>query len=290
MIQRIGRGRGSSNSGDTAEGNVNFLGIDWDRIAKEAAATDAKYNGPKKQEPLRVSQTNRGNMYSQKNQHRISFLENDVPTPVQKEAETVEKSLPSRMSSNGSISSDHLQSSRAVARLSSVDGDGSVSNFGGPSRYMKSETAPSIWDSGKLQRAAQQMADSRKSIHEEKEAQQQYRRSVRQQALDNLVEGLASVDTRKASHVSTASDQTVPSEVSDQVRYTRETRNISIFDSMENQKDFARLNSMTAGERLSARKKAEREQRDQSWRDGGRSVNTKQYVSNLFDMLSNQEK
>jgi hypothetical protein len=294
-IQRVGNGRGSSDRASTAESSLSFLGKDWNKVAQEAAAINEKYNGPKETQPLRVSQSNRGNMYSQKNQHRINFLDgNSVPQPEAKKAQQIDYSALAKKLETRFNPENRLHTSQSVARLSSsdtqVDNTNTISNFGGPSKYMKGQTSPSIWDTDRLARAAQEIADSRQDTRNEKVAQQEYRRSVRQQALDNLTTMLEGVDQRKSSHISTASDQVVPSEAKDQARYERGSRNISIFDPIENQDAFARLGQSSAGERLSQRKAAERSQRDQSWRSGGKSVSTREKVSGLFDMLSNQSR
>lgn len=285
MIQPVGRNK-NRNGGENV---IGFLNTDFEKLASEVKATNNKYNTPKEQR-LNVSKQTAGSMYSQKNQHRIEFLDgNSVPAPAVKEAEKVDPVLPSKLPSNYSSydPQNRLQNDKAVARLSSV-GEGGVGEYGGPSRQIKSESAPSIWDSEKLVRMRAEI-DAKTATQQEKAAQQEYRKTVRQQAHDKLVEALQNVDTRKASNVSSAADQTVSD---DSARFGHTRRNLSIFDTMSGQTEFNSLPAKTAGEQLSAKKEEARSAKDESWRSGGRVMSSKDSMNRLFDIMmeSSQKK
>ena len=269
MIQPIGRGR---------ENKIGFLDTDWDSVKKEAEAINEKYNGTSKAQRLNISKQTSGNMYSQKNQNRVNFLEGDsVPTPEKKEAQAINPNSPTK-SSYQFEPTNLLQSTKSV-RSSRT---GIISDNGGPIRQIKTETSNSIFDTEKLSRAVEDL-DKRTQTQRLREAETQARQDLRKSALEKLTEQLASVDQRKASSISPAGDQTVPE---GSARFSKLSRNISIFDCLGKEpEDFARLPEKTMGEKIAENRKTEAEKVDDSWKAGGRVRTSKQVVNDLFDAM-----
>ena len=274
MIQPVGKGENSINS---------IFDMNWDKFAAEADAINDKYNQPKKQE-VRLAKQTSGSMYSTKNQHRIAFPfeENGgVVKPDIKPEKDVEMTGTRKLQrSFNPKESNYLQSSKSVSSIEHTASEGSNR------KYLKSESSNSIWNSNKLQEMAQ---DSQDRVREEKEAQESAKRTMRQQAHDNLVEALQSIDQRKASHISSVSDI----QASEEAVFDKPTRNMSIFDFLgnDNPQDFARLETLSEGESLSRKKAARKEEvaQDDSWKSGGKIVSSKSVTDRLFDALNRSE-
>ena len=269
MIQPIGKG----------EDKIGFLSMDFEKLAQEVSAVNDKYNAPKAEKELVVTRRNSGNMYSQKNQNKIAFLDGKIDTAPEKVVDNSPIDSPTNKLATRFDPNNRLHTEKAVARLSSSEG---ITDIGGPVKYMKSESAPSIWDNDKLQNLAKQ-ADSRDVIRQEKEATIERSKSMRQEGVDNLVKALADVDQRKASNISPAGDQIVSE---DSARFTKVTRNISIFDVMEQKPEFARLAEKTLGEKMSEEKAKKSAEKDNSWKNGGKVVSSKDATNRLFDTLN----
>jgi len=271
MIQPVGKGR---------EGKISLFETDWDAVAKEAAAINEKYNGTPKEQRLTIAKQTSGNMYSTQNQHRIQFpFEDNVPQPEQKVAQTVQPNAPVKASYKFDPQ-NRLQNSKSI--LSSRTAV--ISDNGGPSAQMQTRTANSIWDDEVLTRLIAEN-DGQTQTERLRQAEAQQREDMRKSALNKLTEQLASVDQRKAAQVMPAGDQTVSE---DQARFSKVSRNISIFDTLTGAEDFARLPEQTIGEKIAQNRREEREQVDESWRAGGRVKTSKQVVNSLFDALMRQ--
>jgi hypothetical protein len=268
-LQRIGGG----------ENNIPSLDINWEKVQKEIQATDDKYN-TKPEQRLRLSKQTTGNMYSTKNQHKIDFLENDVPQPESKKAEVIDPNVPSRLNSIFDPE-DRLQSNNSI-RSAACHSKG-VTDMGGPSKYIKSESSPSIWDNDKLTRLFDTQ-DSRDKVEEEKQDTKSSRQSMKDERLNLLVDGLSGTDQRKTATVLPAGDQSVSD---DQSRFGKPTKNLSIFDFMGNEQlaEFSNLPKSTGGERVSQYKSEQNSQHDESWREAKTPVTSNGIVNSLFDSL-----
>lgn len=273
MIQPVGKGR---------EGKIGFLDTDWDAVAKEAAAINDKYNGTPKEQRLLVAKQTVGSLHKQQYQQKIGFLEeNSVPQPEVKEAQAVQPNAPTK--ANYRFDPQNLlQSSKSVKSSRTA----TITDMGGPSAQMQTRTSNSIWDNEKLTRLIAEN-DDRTQTERLREAEAQARVDMRKSALDKLTEQLADVDQRKTSSIAPAGDQTVSE---DQARFSKVSRNISIFDCMGDQQaeEFSRLPEKTVGEKIAEARRNEREEVDESWRAGGRVKTSKQVVNSLFDALMRQ--
>lgn len=271
MIQPIGNG----------ENKMSMLDIDWNQVAKEAQAIDDKYNAPKEQRNNVTRQTS-GNMYSQKNQHRIAFLDGKIaPAPQEKEQPNFDPNLSKKLN-NMFDPENRLQTGNSV--MSARCSEGGITDEKGSGNFMGSVSGNSIWDSEKLQRLAGD--DPQKISAEAKQQVVEERKTLRQETNDKLAEMLESVDQRKASSISPAGDQTV---AEDSSRHTKLSRNISIFDCLDDSSDFTRLPEMTGGEKVAKSRRESQQKVDDSWRDPKKASTSKDVLNNMFDSLMNQK-
>lgn len=204
-------------------------------------------------------------------QHKISFLETkSEEAPVKKEA-TPEKTLSQiaaeqrskklNNKDNGLMTTHHISSART----------GVITDKGGPSKQIKTETGNSVWDSNKTARLAEAL-DSKTKTQQEKAQIADNRRVAEQQRMNDLAESLRQTDQSKASSVSRLSDQ-------QGTNYKKPATGFSIFDTQ----DFQRLAEKSEGEALSERKAQERSVKDESWKTSGKAVSSKDVMNRLFD-------
>ena len=203
-------------------------------------------------------------------EHKIGFLE-DKKDKIAKSAPKEEKkesikdlaeAMKSKKLSNkddGLMTTHHIRSARA----------GRITNTGGPDTVSSTEALNSIWDSNKLERSAKQM-DSKTRVKQEKDRIVTNRRMAEQKRMDELVENLKDTEQRKDSTVSRASDLSGSN-------YYSPKSGMSIFDN----KEFERLENKTGGEKVSEETKIRNAQKDNSWKNDGKSVSSKK-LQNLF--------
>ena len=268
-LQRIGGG----------EGNIPSLDIDWTKVQKEIQATDDKYNSRQEPKPRLTKQTS-GNMYATKNQHRIGFLEDTPKKAEVKKAEVIDPNMPSHLNSRFNPE-DRLQSGSAI-RSAACHSEG-ITDIGGPSKYIKSESSPSIWDNDKLVRLSNTQ-DSKDRVKEEKQNTINTRQSMKNERLNLLVDGLNGTDQRKTATVAPAGDQSVSE---DQSRFGKPTKNLSIFDFMGDQqsKEFGNLPETTGGEKVSQQRAEQNSQHDETWRETRPLTTNNSIVDNMFESL-----
>lgn len=209
-------------------------------------------------------------------QHKIGFLdgEQSLATPKKKEVQSKQtiqqiaeaqkaKPLSNKYNNSGIMNSQSIFSART----------GVIKDDGGPTKYTKSESSNTLWDSNKTARQMKEI-DSKTRVIQEKAAIADNKRYAEEQRMNTLVEALKSTDLTKGSAVAPVSSYIGSS-------YKNQSNNMSIFDS----KDFERLPEKTAGEQMSADNAARKNVKDDSWRGGGKSVTIKEVVSDFFDSL-----
>ena len=256
MLQRIGK-----------ENKINFLSIDYDKLAKDVH--DMKESREKKPEnkPLISKQTS-GNMYAHKVHTVMNFLNEDNTSTLDKKAEEiVESNLPKKLDNDFSRN-PHLTNKSVFSTRGGV-----ITDIGGPSRQIKTDISNSIWDSNKLQSMIEKKSDQE---FKPKETIEEQRKAIEKQRMDDLVENLKMTDQRKASGITQIG-------LHSGSNYRTPNNAMSIFDT----EDFVRLAEKTEGEKLSENIKAEKET-DKSWRSGKQIRSTKDVVNDLFDKLSNE--
>ena len=153
---------------------------------------------------------------------------------------------------------------------------GTVKDFGGPKKYIKSETSNSIWDSEVIDRQ-KEAQDSKERIQAEKQQIQKLRDDIKQERLDKMVEAIQGTDTRKASTVTRMADAGSDT-------YKAPQNGISIFD----KGDFERIAEKTEGEKIRDRARAPKE-KDESWKEIRGAQSTSKVTSALFDQIFKSE-
>ena len=205
-------------------------------------------------------------------QHRISFLDGEKsseksaeskPTPEKTLKQLSEEQKSKKLSSNFDIgmTSKHISSART----------GDISDMGGPSTFTKSESANTIWDANKNAKAAESMDNKTKTLKDKEEIASN-KREAENERMNDLVDTLKSTIQDKASSISSAGTLSG-------TNYKVSKNNMSIFDNQ----DFMRLTEKTGGEKISDDLKERKGQVDDSWRDGGKVVSSKDVTKKMFD-------
>jgi len=153
-------------------------------------------------------------------------------------------------------------------------GQGTISNIGGSSKYVKSETSNSIWDSNKLESLAKK-EDSGERIKKENKQATLKRENIEKERLDEMVDSLQETDMRRANNVSGIGGFKGS-------KFNMPENNISIFDD----KEFERVPEKTNGEKLA---EIERNKKDDSWKDIRKPTTTKDFFNKMFDEASSEK-
>jgi len=137
-------------------------------------------------------------------------------------------------------------------------------------KYIKCETSDSIWGPGQLKDKLKIKEDKRDNIQktidlEEKMAQQ--RKADVERSKDILATG--------GEVVSFAEDKTSH-------KFNTPSHGIGIFDN----EDFERLPNKTGGEKITDEVKEKQAQIDESWKNNGKSISSKDVMNRMFDNLT----
>ena len=160
---------------------------------------------------------------------------------------------------NGMMTSQHISSART----------GEITDMGGPS--FKNENSNTIWENDKLAHIG---IDNKTKTIQEKEEIATNRREAEQKRMDSLTEVLRTTDQNKASTILLNGTQ-------EGTNYKINHNNMSMFD----EKDFQRLDEKTGGEKISEDVKNKNNQKDESWRNGGKIVTSKDLMNKVVDSL-----
>lgn len=210
-------------------------------------------------------------------QNQISFLSQETIPDIKKAEDNKQdlslsqiikeqKSKKLESHDNGFMTSKHISSART----------GIIGDNGGPSKQIKMESSNSIFDTDKNSAYSKEL-DSKTKTKEAKERIAENRRIAEQHRMDELVSNIKDTMTDKGSSVTPASHLSGSN-------YVKSKNNFSIFDN----KDFERVPEKTAGERLSEENVVRRAQKDESWRNGGKSKTMKESVDSFFGDLFNK--
>ena len=148
---------------------------------------------------------------------------------------------------------------------------GVITNEGGPSTYIKSESSNTIWNKDKTSEASKVLDSKTKTIQDKAQIASN-RRESENKRMNDLTESIKSTIQEKASSVS-------PAGILSGTNYKVSKNNMSIFDN----KDFMRLSDQTGGEKISEDINTRKNQVDDSWRSGGKVVSSKGVTKKLFD-------
>jgi|ETNvirnome_2_130_1030620.scaffolds.fasta_scaffold05528_2 hypothetical protein len=198
----------------------------------------------------------------------ISFLDKTIEAKAAEAAtESNEAPLKPAQKADNSSAIDN----RAGSILSA--GRGSVSDFGGPSKQIGSQTSNSIWDSKIIESLAAKQ-DNGEKIKEENLQLKSNRNAIKEERLDNMAQALQDTDMRKADSVANSGEYSGS-------KYSMPQNNISIFDSAE----FERIPEKTAGEQLT-----KEVVKDDSWKDIKPATKTSDQFNKMFDNMTDNEK
>ena len=211
-------------------------------------------------------------------QHKISFLdeEKSLETPKKKDnkpektiqqlsQEQKSKKLNNKYDDSGIMNGQSIFSAKT----------GVIKDNGGPTKYTKSESSNTLWDSNKTARQMQEIDSKTKTI-QDKQVIVDNKRHAEKQRMDTLIEALKGTDQRKTSAVTPSG----PSSFSG-TNYKNQSNHMSMFDTQ----DFERLPEKTAGEQISEENASRKDMKDDSWRGGGKSVTAKDFTTRFFDSL-----
>ena len=208
-------------------------------------------------------------------QSSINFLNQteDTTTPVdsnKKESMSLselseqQKSKALNNKDDGYMNINHIRSAAA----------GDITDMGGPQKQIKTDISPSIWNNDKLLQMEKELDNKEKTkiaknkIHDVEVVKETNRRT------SNLAEAMQNYLQEK-------SPQRLPDR--DGSNYKSSKNHMSIFDS----KDFENLPQQTDGEKLAESNKNKANEKDNSWKNSGKSKNAQDVVSTMFDNLMN---
>jgi len=205
-------------------------------------------------------------------QHKIKFLDKDVAKEDTKVAEkkankTIEQIAEEQKSRKLNNKDDGLMTSRHISSART----GEITDMGGPKKYTKSETSNTNCEKDKNANSAM---DNKANTIKEKEHIASNRREAEQGRMDDMVEKLKDTMQDKASSISSLNTHSGSN-------YKAPNNNMSMFDT----EDFQRLPKKTTGETLTDEAEKRRAETDMSWRNGGKSINSREVSNRFFDTL-----
>lgn len=160
---------------------------------------------------------------------------------------------------NGLMTEKHIRSART----------GAITDMGGsPDPKISSERSNSIWGANKIRDLPE---DSQTRVKEQKEEIATNKRIAEQKRMDTMIEQLKKTDQTKGESVSPMSHLSGS-------KYYSPKNNMSIFDSEE----FSRLADKTSGEKLSEDVQKKRSQKDESWKNSGKQLTSKDIANKLW--------
>lgn len=149
--------------------------------------------------------------------------------------------------------------------------DGGVSDFGGPSKQIKTLTNNSIWDSDIVKKQSE-FKSSKERTEEEKSNINKYRNSIKQESLDRYADQLSLTETSKESSIKNDS-------TNEGGTFGVSKNNMSIFDDAY---DFSKLPEKTEGEKVSEEARKAKE-KDDSWKINNGTKKMSSLIDSLFE-------
>lgn len=174
---------------------------------------------------------------------------------------------------------DGLMSSKSIASAYyNPDPNNGISDFGGPSKQLKTPISNSIWEPDRANKAT--LSNSKEETRLEKESIASVKLKQEKERINNMVEALKSTDQTKASAINVMNSFQGH-------KFNTSQQNIGIFDNG----DFNRLPKQTDGERVAQENSEKRAQKDESWRTDGKSFSSKDVINRMFDgLMSSKDK
>ena len=206
-------------------------------------------------------------------QHKIKFLDKEETEKASEVKATPKKTINQLAEEQKAKRLDNSFNDLATTKHISSARTGSITNEGGPSKYVKSESSNTIWDADKTAEASKELDSKTKTIQEKAQIASN-KREAEGKRMNDMTEALKSTLQEKTSTVS-------PAGTLSGTNYKVSENGMSIFDN----KDFMRLSDKTGGEKVSEDVQKRKSQVDDSWRGGGKSLSSKDMTKNLMKSL-----
>lgn len=216
-------------------------------------------------------------------EHKISFLETgETKTEKKSEAisvKTLEQIAEEQKAKKLSNKDDGLMTPHNISSART----GVITDQGGPTKYIKSETSNTMWDSNITSNLSKCVdhnkdIDSKTKTIQEKAQILTNKRVAEQKRMDELVNVLRGTQLAKGANVTQAGTLSG-------TNYKTSKNSMSIFD----KKDFQRLAEQTEGEKLTQDIQEKKAQKDESWKTDGKALSSKDLVRSYFDKLLKKE-
>ena len=194
--------------------------------------------------------------------NKISFMdikkeELPVISPITNKENYMPKAKKLSNRDNGMKTDQHICSART----------GVISDVGGPTKYTKAESSNTVWDTSKISRSSNELKKEAKNIEK------------------NVQKEQVAKEENKISESKLLKEESPPSfsRLADLggSTYHSPSTGMSIFDS----KDFQRLAEKTQGEAMSEELNAKRNLKDDSWKNNGKMLSSKDLANNLINQL-----
>jgi hypothetical protein len=194
--------------------------------------------------------------------NKISFMdikkeESPVISPISNKENYMPKAKKLSSRDNGMKTDQHICSART----------GVISDTGGPTKYTKAESSNTVWDTSKISRSSNELKKEAKNI--EKNVQQEQLSKEENKISESKI--LKEESTPAFSRLSDLGGST----------YHAPSTGMSIFDN----KDFQRLAEKTQGEAMSEELNKKRNLKDDSWKNNGKMLTSKDIANNLINKL-----
>ena len=213
-----------------------------------------------------------------KNEHKINFLEKEDNFKIsKKDNPKIEKTLAQLSEEQKAKKMNNKDDGFMTTRNIRSAISGVIKDDGGPVKFIKSETSNTIWENNKSERLSKEI-DSKTRVKIEKEKIADNKRIAEQKRMDDLVSSLKETEQSKDSNVSQLNNFSGS-------KYYSPKNNMSIFDT----KEFERLAKKSEGERISDENEEKKSQKDESWKNSGKQVSSKDLVNRFFDSLLKKE-
>lgn len=200
----------------------------------------------------------------------ISFIEQALSdkqdiAPIKEEPKIAEKAVAPIEKAR------HLDNKDMISRGSKVMSatSGKITNMGGPKKFMGSQTNNTLWNPDLVEKLGE-IPDSKERMIEEKAENERYRKGMKKEQLDKMVDVLQNTDQRKTSTV-------VGMSTFQGSNYNTPQNNMSIFD----KEDFERVPEKTHGEKIAEESRKPKE-KDDSWQHPTRKT-LKNSIDKFFE-------
>lgn len=204
--------------------------------------------------------------------NKINFLNKDVESDVKNvekitKSKSIDETILEQKSKHLNCKDNGFQTSRHISSAAV----GNITDNGGSSKFIKSESSPTIFNTNKIENVTE--CSKEKTIREKADIASN-KREAEQKRMDDIVASLKETDLNKGSSV-------LRNGLMSGENYKAPKNAISIFDT----KEFERLPDKTEGEIVSDVNKSNRNKVDESWRGGSKSSGSKEIMDNLFNSL-----